>query len=64
MRRYSPDFMFLNAAAFDANITSWATAEGLDSVGMFSGATAWLHKYVCATDVAGNEFDGPPGAWA
>jgi hypothetical protein len=70
MRRYSPGFMFFDAVAFDANITTWATTEGLTSNGMFSGATAWLVKYERDSDGAEDHLsddtvdNGPPSAWS
>ena len=63
-------FMFIDAEAFDANITVWATVEGLRSEAMFGRATAWLDKYERADDGAddyrgdGVVSDGPPSAWA
>jgi hypothetical protein len=65
--------MFASAVAFDANITTWVTSmEGLSSIGMFLGASAWLDKYE-RTGADGTDYDfdgdgrpdnGPPSAWA
>ncbi|CEG01131.1 Bacterial surface protein 26-residue repeat [Ostreococcus tauri] len=58
--------MFMNAAAFDSDITHWnvvdcGTGNTCDSTDTFNGATAWLARFT-RLDTS-SSLDGPPSSW-
>ena len=69
LRRYSLNFMFWNAEAFEQDITEWsslgtdgAIPTGRGTFFMFAGASAWLKGYERAVTGV-YDGDGPPNLW-
>jgi len=55
--------MMQNAKAFEQDITNWYTPVLGPSEGMFTGAVAWLEKYIREDRPPARNTDGPPAAW-